>query len=290
MGWFFIDRTLSSLNRERDLRILYRRYERFAQLGFMLSGSRRKLLLSNLRIALEDADESKIQSAANHIVRHIGRGFVDVLYHTLHPGLLPEHVRLEGNGVIDEVLSVGKGCIVATGHVGTFPWIGVPIVKKGVPFGAIARDPHDERLKDLFNQARTRIGYTNIPDRPPLRVLKRSLQILRKGGAVMIAFDMHPGEMGGLEVDFLGRRTPMFSAVIRLAARSGVPVVPGHVLWEPDGMHHRATYYTPITVPEEADVEDCPVTRELLQGLAHWLSGIIRRYPDQWWGLYRRWR
>ena len=48
--------------------------------------------------------------------------------------------------IIDEVLSMGKRCIVATGHVGTFPWLGVPYVKKGFPSGPGARDPHDERI------------------------------------------------------------------------------------------------------------------------------------------------
>ena len=123
-----------------------------------------------------------------------------------------------------------------------------------------------------------------------MTVMKKSLEVLRKGGAVMITFDMHPAGRGGLEVDFLGRKTPMFSTVVRLAARTGVPIVPGHVLLEPDGLHHRVRYDPPIEVPREAFDEECPATRELLQRLADWLSGVIRSHPEQWWGLYRRWR
>jgi lauroyl/myristoyl acyltransferase len=204
--------------------------------------------------------------------------------------MLPGHVRLEENGVLDDVLSGGRGCILAAGHVGTFPWLGIPIVARGFPFGLIVRDPHDERLKDILDKASNRVGYTNIPDRPPMTVMKKSLEVLRKGGALMITFDMHPAGRGGLQVDFLGRKTPMFSTVVRLAARTGVPIVPGHVLLEPDGLHHRVTYYPAIRVPGEAVDEDCPATRKLLQELADWLSGVIRSHPEQWWGIYRRWR
>jgi KDO2-lipid IV(A) lauroyltransferase len=106
----------------------------------------------------------------------------------------------------------------------------------------------------------------------------------------MITFDMYPGRRSSLEVDFLGRKTPMFSTVVKLAARYGVPIVPGHILLEPDGLHHRATYYPPIVVPSEAADDEHPITREFLQELADWLSEVIRSHPEQWWGIHRYWR
>ncbi|UCD71777.1 MAG: lysophospholipid acyltransferase family protein [Syntrophobacterales bacterium] len=290
IGWLILAKALALLKGDTDITTLYRMSEFMGRLSFAIIRSRRKLLLSNLHIVLPGSSEADINRIAKKITCNICRGFVDVFYHVYRPELLSSHVRLEENGVIKEVLSNGRGCIVATGHVGAFPWIGIPIVARGLPFAAIVRDPHDERVKKVFDDGHKRIGYINIPDRPPIITLKNTLKVLRKGGAVMIAFDMHPAHKGGITVDFLGRKTPMFSTVVRLAARTGVPIVPGHVLPEPDGMHHRVTYYPPIEVPHEAIDEDSLATREMLQRLADWLSGVIRNHPEQWWGIHRRWR
>ena len=130
----------------------------------------------------------------------------------------------EDNGVLEELAQRGTGCVVATGHIGLFPVLGIPMVSRGLTYAPVARDPHDLRLKKAFDDSRTMLGYTNIPDRPATTVLKKSLRVLRGGGAVNITFDMRPVD-GAIDVDFLGRRTPMYSAAVRLAASSRTPAL-----------------------------------------------------------------
>lgn len=290
IGWFILARTLATLKKETDLTLLYRRAEFMGRMGMSLARSRWKLLLANLRIAFPEWSDRAIEITARKAVGNISRGFVDVFYHSYHLDLLPDHVRLEENGVLENLLMQNRGFIAATGHVGAFPYLGVPVVRRGFPFAPIARDPHDERLKAVFDDSCNAAGYTIIPDRPPMTVLRRTTKVLRKCGVVMVTFDMHPAGRGGLPVKFLGRETPMFSTVVRLAAKAQVPLVPGHVLWEPDRRNFRVTFYPPIEVPPEAADEESSVTRELLQGLADWLSDVIRSNPEQWWGIHRRWR
>lgn len=290
MGWLVFSSVLASLKKDTDIRILRRRFELIGGLAFMFARPRRKLLLSNLAIAFPEWSDTQINVTARKVVRNICRGFADSFNYSYHPHMLSTQVTLERNGVLEDVLSRGNGCVVATGHVGVFPFLGRPMVAHGVPFGPIVRDAHDERVKYALDDARERIGYTLIPDRPPITVLKRSVKVLRKGGGVMVTFDMHPAGRGGIEVEFMGRKTPMFSYVVRLAARMRAPLVPGHVLWEPDGLRHRVTYHPPIDVPREAADPNSPSTKELLQGLADWLSGVIRSHPEQYWWIHRRWR
>ena len=118
---------------------------------------------------------------------------------------------------------------------------------------------------------------------------KQSLKMLRSGGVVNFTFDMRPGD-GSLEVEFLGRKTPMYSAMVRLAATTGVPIVPAHALRESDGERYRVTYFPPIEVPEEASDETSPATRLVLQEVTDWLSISIRNHPEQYWWIHRRWR
>jgi len=288
VGWRFLSGILSTLKGGTSLETHRRRADRIARLGLRLFRSRREVMESNLSSVFPDWDEERRAGTSKEAVRNISRGFVDLFYYVHHPEILSSQVILEDNGVLEEVLSGGNGCVVVTGHIGLFPVLGVPMVARGMPYAPVARDPHDVRLKKVFDDGRTLLGYTNIPDRPPTTVLKRSLKVLRSGGAVNITFDMRPGDGASIDVDFLGRKTPMYSAVVRLAATTGVPIVPGHVLREAD--HHTVTYYPPIEVPKEASDESSPVTKEILQFLADWLSDVIRKNPEQYWWIHRRWR
>jgi lauroyl/myristoyl acyltransferase len=169
-GWFIIARILTVLQKDTDITVLHRRAELMGLLGMALMRSRRKLLLSNLRIAFPDWSQEGIEKTARKTVRNICRGFVDVFYHAYHLDLLPDHIRLEENGVLENLLMKKHGFIAATGHVGAFPYLGVPVVLRGFPFAPIARDPHDHRLKAIFDDSCDAAGYTIIPDRPPMTV------------------------------------------------------------------------------------------------------------------------
>jgi KDO2-lipid IV(A) lauroyltransferase len=247
-------------------------------------------MASNLSAVFPNWDDGQITRTSQKAVSNISRGFVELFYYAQHLDEIPSQVILEENGVLKDLISRGSGCVVATGHIGLFPVLGIPMVARDLAFAPVARDPNDARLAKVFSDSRTLLGYTNIPDRPATTVLKRSLKVLRGGGAVMITFDMRPSGGGAIDVDFLGRKTPMYSAVVRLAATAGVPIVPGHVLRTADGLGHRVTYYPPIEVPKDASDESSPVTREILQDLANWLSDVIRESPEEYWWVHRRWK
>lgn len=288
-GWWILSGVLNSLKGDTPLADQRRRAERLGNVALRLFKSRRDVMTSNLEGAFPDWDRSRRERVAKESVTSIARGFVDLFYYVHHPDALPEQVVLEDKGVLDRLVDGGRGCVLATGHIGLFPVLGVPMVARGLAYAPVARDPHDPRLKKVFDDSRTMLGYTNIPDRPPTTVLKQSLKVLRAGGVVNITFDMRPAD-GAIEVDFLGRRTPMYSAMVRLAAATGVPIVPGHALREPDGQRYRVTYHPPIEVPKEASDEQSPATRRVLQDVADWLSGVIRDHPEQYWWIHRRWR
>jgi len=289
-GWLTLSGILSSLKGNTPLETQRRRADRIADLGLRLFKSRREVMEANLRSVFPEWDDERRDKVAGKVVSNISRGFIDLFYYVHHPDALPSQVILEDNGVLEELLRDGRGCIVATGHIGLFPVLGIPMVARGLKYAPVARDPNDLRLKKVFDDSRTLLGYTNIPDRPATTVLKNSLRVLLGGGVVNITFDMRPADAAAIDVDFLGRKTPMYSAVVRLAATTGVPIVPAHALREPDGNGYRVTYYPPIEVPRDAADEKSPVIREILQELADWLSDVIRRYPEQYWWIHRRWR
>ncbi len=289
-GSFFLEKALSIFKGDLSRETLQRKTALLGRLGVRLAASRRRIMLTNLRMAFPEWDHATIERTAGEAVKNICHGVVDLFHYAYHMDRVRDIVRVEKNGVLEELAADRRGYILATGHVGFFPLLGIPLVLNGIPFGPVFRAPHDKRLQIEFDKVVELAGFTNIPDRPPMTVLKRSLNVLRKGGGVMIAFDMHPADSPAIEVDFCGRKTPMFPLVVRLAARTGLPIVRTQVLKEADGVHYRVTYLPPMEVPPEAAQEGSALTGEILQDLASWLSDIILRNPEQYWWIHRRWR
>ncbi|MHC4506207.1 MAG: LpxL/LpxP family acyltransferase, partial [Planctomycetota bacterium] len=168
VGWSLVRYFLRSAART-DLATLYRRAEFWARLGYLVEGSRRKTLFSNLSLVFPDWDARRVRRTAGTVVRNMGRGMVDLLYYSAHPGELRSVVHTDDTDVLAEVQSAGRGSVLITGHVGTFPWVGMPFVWSGRPYGVIARDAHDRRMADLFDAMRTRFSMISIADMPPAK-------------------------------------------------------------------------------------------------------------------------
>ncbi|RLB01181.1 MAG: hypothetical protein DRG37_00555 [Deltaproteobacteria bacterium] len=290
IGWQLIIRLQKKVYRTGNVTSLYRTAELLGYTGYILLRSRKRLMISNLKMVFPDWDKSKIRETAKDAVRHMSKGFADLFYYTEHPGLLRKRIRLENPEILDDILSTNKGFIIATGHIGVFPFVCMPVVWRDVPLGVVVRDPHDERVARLFRSQRSRLGMISIPDKPYLSAARHIFEILHDGGVVMFAFDMYPGHEQGIEVDFLGRKTLMFSGVVRSAASARVPILPAYIIRDADGINHTMRLDEPMSVPASARHRDHPLTRVALQELSEWLSQIIRIYPEQWWWIHRRWR
>ena len=87
-------------------------------------------------------------------------------------------------------------------------------------------------------------------------------------------------------VEFFRRPAATTSALAALALRTGAPVVPVFSLPLPDG-RYRFIYEPPVD-PPRADTPDA--VREFTQRCTDVLEMYVRRYPDRWLWMHRRWR
>ena len=98
--------------------------------------------------------------------------------------------------------------------------------------------------------------------------------------------DQHILGKDAVHVDFFNRRAATTSAVAALAIRTGARVVPLFALPLPDG-RYRMIYEHPIDLPA-SDAAD-PI-RELTQRCTDVLEMYVRRNPELWLWMHRRWR
>ena len=101
-----------------------------------------------------------------------------------------------------------------------------------------------------------------------------------------VLIDQHIQSRDAIYVDFFGRPAATTSAVAALALRTGAPVVPVFAL-PLGGGRYRMIYEHPVE-PPRADSPDA--VREFTQRCTDVLEMYVRRHPELWLWMHRRWR
>jgi Kdo2-lipid IVA lauroyltransferase/acyltransferase len=147
----------------------------------------------------------------------------------------------------------------------------------------VVRELDNPRLNAWIETLRTSTGNRVIRRRGALRQILRALGD-NMGVAVLI--DQHIQTSDAVVVDFFNRPAATTSAVAALALRTGAPIVPVFAVRLPGG-RYRMIYEHPVELPP-ADHPDA--IRELTQRCTDVLEMYVRRHPDLWLWMHRRWR
>jgi Kdo2-lipid IVA lauroyltransferase/acyltransferase len=116
--------------------------------------------------------------------------------------------------------------------------------------------------------------------------IRRFLRVLQEGHGVAVLIDQHIQTRDAIAVDFFQRPAATTAAVAALALRTGAPIMPVFALPMPGG-RYRMIYEHPVE-PPPADSAD-PI-RELTQRCTDVLEMYVRRHPELWLWMHRRWR
>ena len=98
--------------------------------------------------------------------------------------------------------------------------------------------------------------------------------------------DQHIQAPDAVLVDFFGRPASTTSAVAVLAHRTGAAVIPVFALPQPDG-RYRMVYEHAVEPPADESPE---AIRDFTQRCTDVLEMYVRKYPEYWLWMHRRWR
>lgn len=245
----------------------------------------RRIAADNLRLAF---GESLDPSEARRIVRacwmHFGRVLVDTLR---LPALACEDVtglvRYRGLEHVRAAYASGRGVLLFSGHYGHWELVAFAQGLLGMPLALLTRPLDNPRLEAVLADLRTRSGNVIIPHRGSTR---KMIRVLRRGQGVAIVIDQDAREHG-VFVPFFGRLASTTPTLARLALRTGATVVPVFSVPETDGTY-TVTYEPPVSV-ESADDREGEVRRLTAECTAI-LERWVRRHPELWLWMHRRWK
>lgn len=244
----------------------------------------RRLAFRQLRAAFPSKTPKECRQITRRTFAHFGRSLTTLLkFSTLTPDQIRARVVFDGDDRVRQALSAGKGAILVTGHFGFWELQGLATALALPPISVLARRLDNPRLHDLLEGMRTATGNRVIYRQGAVR---RVLRALQQNEAVAILIDQYIQPKDAVTVTFFGRPAATTSAVAALALRTGAPVIPVFGLPLPDG-RYRMVYEHPIEPPLAGAGN--PIT-ELTQRCTDVLEMYVRRNPELWLWMHRRWR
>ncbi len=256
----------------------------FAYIVCVVVPSRQHLAQENIRLTFGDRfDERQRRHIARQATVNMCKTMMELLkMRYIGPQQLKQMVTLRGQEHLRTALEKGNGVILLTGHFGNWELGGARLAAEGFPIVVIARDANEQFTANLINQARQHHGE-RILAREDLREM---LRVLRDNNCLAILPDQHTA-VGGVVVDFLGRPAATPAGPATLALRTGCAIVPLFGLRRPDGTVDG--YILPAVELVETGNRDHDIV-ENTRILNEILGEQIKRYPEQWLWLHRRWK
>ena len=190
-----------------------------------------------------------------------------------------EWIRYEGLENFQQAHARGKGVLVATGHFGNWELSAFAHAYLFAPMHIVVRPIDNARIDVLVESRRQLSGNRAIAKKDAARGILRALAA---GDAVGVLIDQNTTPDQGVFIDFFGVKACAGSAFVKLAQHSGAAVVPGYALWS-DKERRYVLHFEPA-VEMTGDVQ------QDTQRVHARLEAAIRKNPDQWLWIHRRWK
>jgi len=252
---------------------------------FAILPKARREMRNNLKSAFPEKKDAEIDRIAKEVFSNLGKNAVELVsFRKLTPRTLDKWVVADGAyEKIDRVLSKGKGVIMLASHFGNWELISAYFTLRGYDGTVIARRIYFHKYDKGINRLRNYMGVGVIyrDDSP-----KKILRVLKKNAMLGILADQDVDSVEGVFVDFFGRPTYTPKAPVALALASGAPIVPCFMIREKN--RHRLVLEEPMELEEKSDKQE--TIRFNTQKWSRIVESYIRRYPEQWVWMHRRWK
>jgi KDO2-lipid IV(A) lauroyltransferase len=249
-------------------------------------GRLRRVGVRNLEMALPELSSKARKKILKRVYLHLGWQLVEFCRMARYtPENTRDWMRTEGLEHYLAAQARGKGVLIITGHLGAWELSAFYHSLMGHPMGMIVRNLDNRRLDEYVNGIRSMHGNFVISKDDFGRGL---LKAIHAGGTVGILMDTNMTPPQGEFVKFFGIDACTGTGLAHIARQTGAAVLPGFMFWEPGERRYVLRFGPEVEMPRTADraADILEGTRRATAAIESW----IRRYPDQWLWIHRRWK
>ena len=240
----------------------------------------RRVAYRNLSLALPELGAARQGEIVDGVFRSIARVLeAFAKFPRIGRENVKQWIRCEGMEYVEEALRQGRGVLFATAHLGNWELSAYAHALLAAPMDVVVRPLDNPLIDALIERRRCLSGNRTIGKKEYARAI---LKALAENRAVGILVDQNAAADTGVFVDFFGMKACAGVGFAKLAARSGAAVIPGWAVWEEAEQRYVLRFRPPVEMTGDAARDTQAVESEL--------ERAIRRYPDQWLWIHRRWK
>ncbi|MFA5069608.1 MAG: lysophospholipid acyltransferase family protein [Candidatus Omnitrophota bacterium] len=213
---------------------------------------------------------------------NLGMGAAEILSLPKIKHRLDTFIDIQGRERVDKVISEGTGAVVVSAHLGNWELIPVYFARNGYKSHVVARPIYYEKFNDWVSSLRSCMGV-NVIYRTDSA--KKLIRFLRQKELIGIVADQDVDSLGGVFVDFFGKKAYTPSAPVKLAQACRVPIIPVFIVRS--GLRHKIYVEEPIYIDDTSDPEWITNYTKRWSDI---VESYVRRYPEQWVWMHKRWK
>ncbi len=257
-----------------------------AQLIWLLHAKLRRVGMRNLEMVFPEMSRRERRKILRGVFTSLGRQLAELcLFPRYTSQNVSQVVIYDGFENFDRAAQLGKGVLFLTGHLGGWELSAFAHSLYGHPLRFVMRPLDNPYLDQLVRHYRTMHGNIPILKDDPVRELLRSM---KEGATVGILMDTNMMPPQGIFVNFFGIPACTPSGLARIALRTDAAVVPGFTIWDPVLRKYRLRFDPALKLVRTGDNHSDIVANTQL--FTKVIEDFVRRYPDQWLWVHRRWK
>jgi KDO2-lipid IV(A) lauroyltransferase len=246
----------------------------------------------NLRRAFGDElADAEVERIVRRMWVHLFRTVVEVVQspRKLHMHSYRRLIDFQNLPPTVEALLSSRPVLLLGGHFGNWEICNSLLGIWGFPMGVIAREMDNPHLDRWFRRYREHYGHRQMFKRGSYDDM---LVLVQRGGSLALLGDQDAGPRG-LFVDFFGRPASTFKSIALLSLEYDAPIIVGGALRSPDDFTELPWSRFVLKCEEVIDPREITArdpVREITQRHTAALERLIRRAPEQYFWLHRRWK
>ena len=252
--------------------------------AYALLGRYRRMTWEHLRLAFGPSlSDETCYYLARRVFINLGRTVAEwcvmVRYSSTQ---IRRMVEVHGLKYLRQALAQGKGVLALSGHFGNWELLSITAASLGFQGGVLARRLRYPEYEDFLWRLRRRFGVATY-ERGSVKDVARAL---RANHVIGVVPDQDVDSLDGVFVEFFERQayTPVGPAALSLM--TGASIVPCFCIRS--GRRFRIMIEEPLTVPQTSD--RAAAMQQLTQAWSGVVESYVRRYPEQWAWMHRRWK
>jgi len=253
--------------------------------AYLILPKYRNTAIANLQAAFgREKSRRQIRRIAREVFVNLAKSACEVInFPKINEKNIDRFVRIEGIERVDRSFAAGKGTIILASHFGNWELLGMTFRVKGYPGVTIGRKIYFYKYDNFLNKLRKSHDVNVIyRDDSPRKMLKT----LKDNRILGIVADQDVDSVDGVFVNFFGAPAYTPAGPVMLARASGAEMIPCFVIRQKNG--HILKIEEPIKFVDTGNKEDDLVTNT--QRWSDVVESYIRRYPEQWVWMHRRWK